>query len=181
MPKSSKGSPTLYHSQYTNHSDSNTSWTPGEPSEVPLGTSTTTSAIKIGGVTFFFLAFGWTPLQPLVWDPCSTTPLLTLMPWHQKHGIYFHADAHDDFKLTIWPSIVSQKKYSFLDSINLSYVFLWDFLFWYDISFFGREGGEGLACHSLKNLPTLCNFCIYSSPLPFIGHWKSLLKIKVTA
>ena len=51
MPTSSKSSPILYNSQYSNYSDSNTSWT---PSEVPSGTSTTTSAIKIGEVTFFF-------------------------------------------------------------------------------------------------------------------------------
>ena len=41
--------------QYSNYSNSNTSRTPVEPSKVPLGTSTTTSAIKIGEVTFFFL------------------------------------------------------------------------------------------------------------------------------
>ena len=51
----------LSNSQYSNYSDSNTSWTPGEPSEVPLGTSTTTSAIKIGVVAFLFSAFGRTP------------------------------------------------------------------------------------------------------------------------
>ena len=51
---SSNGSPALSNSQYSNYSDSNTSWTPGEPSEVSLGTSMTTSAIKIGVVTFFF-------------------------------------------------------------------------------------------------------------------------------
>ena len=52
--------------QYSNYSNSNTSRTPVEPSKVPLGTSTTTSAIKIGEVTFFFSAFG------------RTTPLPTL-------------------------------------------------------------------------------------------------------
>jgi len=53
--------PALYKSQHSSYSDSNTSWTPGEPSEVPLATSTTTSTIKIGGVTTFFSAFGRTP------------------------------------------------------------------------------------------------------------------------
>ena len=56
MPMSSKNSSALYNSQYSNYSDSNTSWTPGEPSEVPLGTSTTTSAIKIGEVSIFLSA-----------------------------------------------------------------------------------------------------------------------------
>ena len=65
----------LSNSQYSNYSNWNTSWTPGEPSKVPLGMSTTTSAIKIGMV-IIFSAFGQTPpLWPLVQDPCSTTPL----------------------------------------------------------------------------------------------------------
>jgi hypothetical protein len=65
-----------WHMSSLKYSDSNTSWTPGEPSEVPLGTSTTTSAIKIGEVTIFFSAFGRNPpLPPLVWDPRSATPL----------------------------------------------------------------------------------------------------------
>ena len=66
------------NSQYSDYSDSNTSWTPGEPSEVPLGMSMTTSAIKIDAVTFLFLAFGQTPPWPLVQDPCSATPLSPL-------------------------------------------------------------------------------------------------------
>ena len=68
--------PALYNSQHSNYSASNTCRTPGDPSEVPLGTSTTTSAIKIGEVTIFFSAFGRTPPhQPLVRDPRSATPL----------------------------------------------------------------------------------------------------------
>src|SRR5882757_4422575 len=49
---------------------------PGEPSKLPLGTSMTTSAIKIGESPFFFWpSAGPPPLQPLVWNPCSATPL----------------------------------------------------------------------------------------------------------
>ena len=56
MPMSStwKDSPALYYSQYSNYSDSNTSWTPEEPSKVCLGMSMTPSAIKIGEVFGFW-------------------------------------------------------------------------------------------------------------------------------
>ena len=64
MPISSNGSPTLSNSQYSNYSNSNTPWTPGEPSEANPKFLTTTSTIKIGVVTFFFLAFGQTPPPP---------------------------------------------------------------------------------------------------------------------
>ena len=70
---SSNGSPTLSNSQYSNYSNSNTPWTPGEPSKANLKFLTATSAIKIGAVTFFS-AFGQTPPWPLVQGPHSATP-----------------------------------------------------------------------------------------------------------
>ena len=64
MTRSSKCSLALYHSQEINYSNSNTSWTLAEPSEVPfgrIGTSASTSTIKIGETTIFFSAFSRTP------------------------------------------------------------------------------------------------------------------------
>ena len=85
--------------QYSNYSNSNTSRTPVEPSKVPLGTSTTTSTIKIGEVTFFFFsAFRQTPpLQPLVQDPRSATPLA-------RHPLLAITDTHHHLLGSSMPS-----------------------------------------------------------------------------
>ena len=85
MPTSSKSSPILYNFQYSNYSDSNTSWT---PSEVPSGMSTTTSAIKISEVTFFFLAFGQTPPPPTLGSGSSSHhPLAQSIRHHENDDI----------------------------------------------------------------------------------------------
>ena len=99
--------PALYNSQYSDYSDSNASWTPGEPSEVPLGMSTTTFTIKIGEVTFFFffglwpdpppptLGLGSSFRHPLEissqWDGWSENPMRMNLMMHKSrckvHGI----------------------------------------------------------------------------------------------
>ena len=53
---------------------------------------------------------------------------------------------------------------------------VWYFLFQTNISFFGREGGGESACHSLKILPTPCNFCTSGSLLrakPLLESWNN--------
>ena len=86
MPTSSKHSPAFCNSQYSNYySNSNTPWTPGEPSKVPLGTSTTTSAIKIGGVTIFF----WPLARPPPSNPWFRI-LIPPPPWSLYTNSYNH-------------------------------------------------------------------------------------------
>ena len=65
-----------------------------EPSKVPLGTSATTSTIKIREVTIFFLAFGWTPLPSNPWcrihiphPPCRNHRFCLCFQLHKKFSL----------------------------------------------------------------------------------------------
>ena len=65
-----------------------------EPSKVPLGTSATTSTIKIREVTIFFSAFGWTPLPSNPWcrihiphPPCRNHRFCLCFQLHKKFSL----------------------------------------------------------------------------------------------
>jgi hypothetical protein len=106
IPKKSKGSPALYHSQYSNYSESYRSWTPGEPSfwahQQPLASGPLLPT-KLERSLFFQLS---ARLPPLVQDPCSATPSNPLGPvesiWNtggDRQDLIKHY--HDVFPMTI--------------------------------------------------------------------------------